>query len=710
MLSALHPLNWMAVWRVTLTESWVCSRAGLQPAAAETVKTISLQGTLREKILSLGDAFKNFKSLRSLDLSRNIIVSLQGIEYLHTLRFLNLYYNEIASLGEIEHLRHLPRLKGLDLRLNPITKLNPEYRLFVIHMVGALQVLDDRPVMDGERKGANSYFRMKEHKTQKKPNREIGSATLGHVFGEKTTPPRDHLDYSSTIVGKMSDWKYGSPSKYLMEELQPHVQPPNDFEDGIEYRPLPSPTRSSLRSPGPTSRPKEAQRVTFSDSTLTEFTPKREDLAKRLESEDLTSTRKPISNNPDTTGTAFSFKNTYLTSTPVKKDVTERMKADARACNVDGQSTDLRERLRFPNSAEESSRERLLRLSSDLYATTHLNNTPTSSNSLAGLRKGFSDVSSTYTLPSKPTLANTTLSKPFSRSELSRDYKGGWSQDTESGISSNSGCTPQPGIKRASSLNSLLHPRPSSTYQDCHNDLWSENELKKSDSLSDEVPAISSALQQLTDLVDRYWNGSGSLLQNQRFLVPARDLLSHLLTSNTAQKTSPVEQQRATRISPGQVEHDNNMESLKLKMIKIMEENHFLRVKVCKLENQTPRKEGSGPNTPAHGTDHLQQKYEHLKLQVESLQENLKQTSTLQETVNLLQDSQRSLVCTNEYLLQQLKHNSPTDTTKAQAEPSPHRISTNRYLFREDSEPSHLPAAHSPHNSWTMERLSVCPL
>ncbi|XP_063801684.1 leucine-rich repeat-containing protein 36-like isoform X6 [Pseudophryne corroboree] len=578
MLSALHPLNWMAVWRVTLTESWVCSRAGLQPAAAETVKTISLQGTLREKILSLGDAFKNFKSLRSLDLSRNIIVSLQGIEYLHTLRFLNLYYNEIASLGEIEHLRHLPRLKGLDLRLNPITKLNPEYRLFVIHMVGALQVLDDRPVMDGERKGANSYFRMKEHKTQKKPNREIGSATLGHVFGEKTTPPRDHLDYSSTIeVGKMSDWKYGSPSKYLMEELQPHVQPPNDFED-------------------------------------------------------------------------------------------------------------------------------------DLYATTHLNNTPTSSNSLAGLRKGFSDVSSTYTLPSKPTLANTTLSKPFSRSELSRDYKGGWSQDTESGISSNSGCTPQPGIKRASSLNSLLHPRPSSTYQDCHNDLWSENELKKSDSLSDEVPAISSALQQLTDLVDRYWNGSGSLLQNQRFLVPARDLLSHLLTSNTAQKTSPVEQQRATRISPGQVEHDNNMESLKLKMIKIMEENHFLRVKVCKLENQTPRKEGSGPNTPAHGTDHLQQKYEHLKLQVESLQENLKQTSTLQETVNLLQDSQRSLVCTNEYLLQQLKHNSPTDTTKAQAEPSPHRISTNRYLFREDSEPSHLPAAHSPHNSWTMERLSVCPL
>ncbi|XP_018408421.1 PREDICTED: leucine-rich repeat-containing protein 36-like [Nanorana parkeri] len=139
----------MAVRRVRLRESWVCERAGLQPAGAGTAQSLALQGTYREKIVSLGDAFKNFKSLRSLDLSRNIIISLQGIEYLHSLYYLNLYYNDIASVDEIKHLKHLAQLKTLDLRLNPVTRQDADYRLFVIHIVGTLETLGEyKPVLD----------------------------------------------------------------------------------------------------------------------------------------------------------------------------------------------------------------------------------------------------------------------------------------------------------------------------------------------------------------------------------------------------------------------------------------------------------------------------------------------------------------------------------------------------------------------------------
>ncbi|XP_075047967.1 leucine-rich repeat-containing protein 36-like [Mixophyes fleayi] len=231
MLLSLDPVNGMAVRRVRLTESWVCGRAGLQPGMAETMESLNLQGTYKKKIVRLGDAFKNFKSLRSLDLSRNIMISLQGIEYLQALRFLNLYYNDISSLEEIQHLRYLSHLKSLDLRLNPVTKLIAEYRPFVIHTLGALEALDDRPVMDCERKGAQYNFRLKEYKTQDLPDKEIGSP----VLGEKTSS-KSHLDYntSNTIeLRKMNEWKHESPTKYQAEEHQPYIQTQSDFKDGI---------------------------------------------------------------------------------------------------------------------------------------------------------------------------------------------------------------------------------------------------------------------------------------------------------------------------------------------------------------------------------------------------------------------------------------------------------------------------------------------
>lgn len=50
---------------------------------SELVESLSLQGSYAGKIHSIGDAFRNFKNLRSLDLSRNLITSLKVSSVFH---------------------------------------------------------------------------------------------------------------------------------------------------------------------------------------------------------------------------------------------------------------------------------------------------------------------------------------------------------------------------------------------------------------------------------------------------------------------------------------------------------------------------------------------------------------------------------------------------------------------------------------------------
>ncbi|XP_023561190.1 centrosomal protein of 72 kDa isoform X2 [Octodon degus] len=96
--------------------------------------------------------------LKSLDLSRNSLVSLEGIQYLVSLENLNLYYNCISSLVEVFRLHTLTKLQDVDLRLNPVVKNEPDYRLFVLHMLPRLRQLDDRLVRESERKASRLHF------------------------------------------------------------------------------------------------------------------------------------------------------------------------------------------------------------------------------------------------------------------------------------------------------------------------------------------------------------------------------------------------------------------------------------------------------------------------------------------------------------------------------------------------------------------------
>lgn len=160
---------------LTLSEEVIRNRVNLQHDNLEDVKALSLPGTYHEKVVCLGNSLRKFSRLKALDLSRNSLASLQGLEHLKLLEKLNLYYNNIETMEELKRLRYNTNLKDLDLRLNPVTRTEPDYRLYMIHMLPNLQKLDDRGVRDRERQAALVHFsssqatEMTHHPPQQEP-------------------------------------------------------------------------------------------------------------------------------------------------------------------------------------------------------------------------------------------------------------------------------------------------------------------------------------------------------------------------------------------------------------------------------------------------------------------------------------------------------------------------------------------------------------
>ncbi len=64
-------------------------------------------------------------------------------------------------MNELDRLKYNTALLDLDLRLNPVTKEENDYRLYLIHIVPSLKQLDDRSIRDGERQMAVALFEQK---------------------------------------------------------------------------------------------------------------------------------------------------------------------------------------------------------------------------------------------------------------------------------------------------------------------------------------------------------------------------------------------------------------------------------------------------------------------------------------------------------------------------------------------------------------------
>ncbi|XP_027626093.1 centrosomal protein of 72 kDa isoform X2 [Tupaia chinensis] len=163
--------------------------ASFLEARAE-LRSLSIPGTYQEKITHLGNSLMNLTGLKSLDLSRNSLVSLEGIQYLLALQSLNLYYNCVSSLAEVLRLHPLTELVDVDLRLNPVVRSESDYRLFVVHMLPRLRQLDDRPVRESERKASQLHFASEDSlDTKESCLAAVGVGRPGHLRGRCAHTP-----------------------------------------------------------------------------------------------------------------------------------------------------------------------------------------------------------------------------------------------------------------------------------------------------------------------------------------------------------------------------------------------------------------------------------------------------------------------------------------------------------------------------------------
>ncbi|XP_070332523.1 centrosomal protein of 72 kDa isoform X4 [Odocoileus virginianus] len=181
----MAPGGWML-----LCEEKIREKSGLAPHCdLAELRSLSIPGTYQEKITHLGNSLMNLTGLKSLDLSRNSLVSLEGIECLTALESLNLYYNRISSLAEVFRLHSLAALSDVDLRLNPVVKSESDYRLFVVHMLPGLQQLDDRPVRESERRASRLHFGSEESLDSKQSVPSVFREERPHHSRVKCTDP-----------------------------------------------------------------------------------------------------------------------------------------------------------------------------------------------------------------------------------------------------------------------------------------------------------------------------------------------------------------------------------------------------------------------------------------------------------------------------------------------------------------------------------------
>nr|XP_023494423.1 leucine-rich repeat-containing protein 36 isoform X3 [Equus caballus] len=673
-----------------MAEQWDLDEEGVRRLGAltleqpELVESLSLQGSYAGKIHSIGDAFRNFKNLRSLDLSRNLITSLKGIQYLCSLQDLNLYYNNIPSLVEVSRLQPLPFLKELDLRLNPVVRKDTDYRLFAVYTLQTLEKLDDRTVRESERKAAKLHFS------------QLGNSENFLLEVEKSSREK-------TMKNSVTD--ESSVSK-VSADVNNRIE--------TEFRHY-SPRQSTVRSPEKMAR--EGYRMSFLENKSSGSSPEKDlvlkpdtyqlnhnaSLGKRLDvgdSSQIHPCQLPSDVGLENYDSHFSQTLSLhgsLGKRPQRnknyreysiKPSNDMKAATSHSCG------DLMTSL----SNFDSSAGRLLKLSSDLYATTHFNSDPAL---LVNVEQQLS-TSLTDLTPARGSFPNNSILGDSLRTLLLPSRT---SENRES-LTKRSLSPSRRGFKRKDNILATLNPkhgfRDPTGSEPLSSDLGSMDGLPGNHSppISARTSHVATVLRQLLELVDKHWNGSGSLLINKKFLGPARDLLLTLVVPAPSQQwchahpedTSKALHRREMELKEAGQVVPNDTESLKQKLVRVLEENLILSEKVQQLEEGAATSIVSGHQS--HTYDDLLRKNQQLNMQVTCLHQELAQLKKLEETVALLHESQRSLVVTNEYLLQQLNKEQKGYSGKALLPPEKSHHLGRSSPFGKSTLSSSSPVAH----------------
>ncbi|XP_026040312.1 centrosomal protein of 72 kDa isoform X3 [Astatotilapia calliptera] len=523
----------------TLTEQWIRERLRLKHPCLGDVRKLSLPGTYEEKIRHLGNGLSNFIRLKSLDLSCNALVSVEGVQHLKMLQRLILYYNCIPSLEEVKVLFELPSLKELDLRLNPLAKNNPQYRLYLVHAMPTLRKLDSCSVRDAERKSALMQF-----SSELLPQQM--SFSLNLIDDRRSSDRRPALtDRLTKSLSVLTDTR----------DIELNFVATNDGEQS------------------------EAVSVSFH---------KEADGFKEKVSEDF---RKQMSSTPKQE-TAKSILRYPLTKTEQR-----------RPAHGNPKQKDSPKQTRHP-------------------AKGHFTPNPDES-----LRHSSSFINIRPPSPRRPGL---NLSDPF---------------------------------------NPILHP-PRLTYSSFNKTDGSSSQPGQAE--KKKKGSYRKPLEMLLNLVDKHWTGERSLHQNNNFLSQAVQILSMMESDISSRETEVRTLRREAdalrfQAAAREEEHKTEVHNLSAQLEEarravgklneqlrvVLEENVALQKQLIKLERHYLK--SMMKSSHVSQIREAQAEVEELKKEIEGLRKKVQEAEKVKELSDMLQESHRSLVATNECLLAELK-------------------------------------------------------
>ncbi|XP_050794155.1 centrosomal protein of 72 kDa isoform X3 [Gopherus flavomarginatus] len=624
-----------------LTEEAIRERVTLRHQNLADVRSLSLPGTYHEKIIHLGNSLKNFTRLKSLDLSRNALASLEGIQHLIFLEKLNLYYNHISSLSEIFRLHSLTALKDVDLRLNPVVKNESDYRLFVVHMLPNLRRLDDRPVRDSERKASllhfttDHAFELKDSSPTAKVNEieRSGQPRIAYINSmSRKCSVMDEEDEAVLNLITKCEWDLSKPlgitgSAKKDPEVEFHsLQSIRNIEDNVGI------TMNRKSETRPISLQMRKQQANMPMDVSSE---NRNALKVQETDEEFRSL-------PDRSPTLPVVHNTI-------KQGNEKRKNSTKVTFSDNKSQDLPKRdpnLKFQDEAESYKK-----------ITTHANFTPHPDS-----QEISSPVLSSPKMHTQAQKIFNTLSA--SRLLCNRTHNGGGqpiqNQTYSAALQKNNG---QPNVSLNVSKQETMqesgrnHPpsiqgpgpeeqRPNSKTSDVREVFETHQVATQSANkhLYEATP-----MEHLLDLVDKYWNGYKSLHCNEKFLSQAGPVLV------TMQKSAPADQQKDSATMCQEV---NNLVEKKILQSRLSEQDQQYNTKINGLMSELSNSQ-KDMDILKQRLDQLLEENTNLKAHLLNVEQNVKNadsSSSLHLQLTELQNETQQLRSENINLKQRLQH------------------------------------------------------
>ncbi|MBN3274949.1 CEP72 protein, partial [Polyodon spathula] len=198
------------------------------------------------------------------------------------------------------------------------------------------------------------------------------------------------------------------------------------------------------------------------------------------------------------------------------------------------------------------------------------------------------------------------------------------------------------------------------------------------------APAL---LESLLDQVDKYWNGKRSLHCNEKFLTKAVQILAAMWVAEEPdhsrfedEMNKLKEEKEALHIQKDRQEQSALLEiqALNAQLSQTQKETETLgrhlkltMEKNKSMENQLTNMEqkllnAKGPNPSEFQIFEMQSHNQQLKMEIESLKQQLQHFGRIQELTEMLQESHRTLVSTNEHLLAELEETRSRHRTEVQ--------------------------------------------